>query len=383
MKAGIIKFLDKTSMMKLIAFIIYFVINFLYLIKYGSRQEKIPIFFLALLFFGAHVLFYVSYQSVLKKIKMNGKMISVAIVSCGIVYIFLSHIMKDPYSLNIDRWQTAEYCLDYWLHGKYIYSTRNFMGNIPSYLPGQLLLLLGFYLLGNVGYMQAAALMLFGVVSKFVFKSFKTAFLAVFMLFFSLTYLYEAICKSDFISSFILTSAFILYWNKKYPHNYFQKPILLGLIVGILFLTRSVVLVPLILFLGRSFFLATLGEKMRFSLTFLGVVSVLLSSVLLPAESVEYILAYNPLGVQGQANVFVMLFFVLITIFLSFIIKKMKHVFFCSSVIVFLLMLSFIVEQIIINTETNFINITYLTAALPFCIISFCLYSEENEVVKV
>lgn len=378
MKNNLLKFIDNSEMMKVIIFIIYFSINFLFIIKYGSRQEKIPIVFLGAIFLLFHVIFYFKYKLILKRITFKPKAIYGLIIILGLFYIFLSHITKDPYSLKIDRWQTAEYSLDYWLHGEYIYATRNFMGNISSYLPGQLLFLLIFYLLGNIGYMQAAALILFGIAILKEFRENNIRVLGILMMFFSLSFIYDAVCKSDFISSFIIVSFFILYWHRKYSDNYFRKPLLLGVILGILCLTRSVVVIPLILFLCKSFFKASLSAKAKFILAFFLTSGVLLLSVLLPAKDFDYILAYNPLEVQGQSNIFVVLFFLILSIFLSFRIEKIRHVFHYSTIIIFSLMFSYIIEQLLRQTESNFLNITYPAAALPFCIISYCFFIQEE-----
>jgi len=378
MKSNLFKFLDDSKMMKLIIFIIYFIINFLFLVKYGSRQEKVPILFLAVIFILIHGIFYFSYNSIFNKLTLSSKTIYVLVIVTGITYLFLSHLTKDPYALKIDRWQTAEYSLDYWLHGKYIYSTRNFMGNVPSYLPGQLLFLVCFYLIGNVGYLQVVSLVLFSFAVIKEFKANNTRLLGVLMMFFSLSFIYEAVCKSDFISSFIIISFFIIYWSKKYKDNYFQKPLLLGFILGVLCLTRSVVVVPLILFLCRPFFEASWTEKIKFTLMYLITIIVLLLSILLPAENFDYILAYNPLGMQGQSNIFAILIFLSLSVFLSFIVKKIRHIFYLSTIIVFSLMCVHIMEQLLRETTFNYLNITYLAAALPFCIISFCFLSQKE-----
>ncbi|WP_144282177.1 hypothetical protein [Chryseobacterium echinoideorum] len=378
MKTVILKFSDNTKMMKIIVFTIYFVINFLFLIKYGIRQNFIHPFLLTVVFACLHVILFFD-RYFIKTLKIDSKNINFLIVLSGIFYLFLAHLITDPYSLKIDRWQTVEYSLDYWLHGKYIYATKNFMGNIPSYLPGQLLLMLIFYLLGNVGYMQAAAMILFGWIIKKEFHSGRICLLGISLLLFSLSYIYEAVCKSDFISSFIITSFFILYWHQKYKVNYFQKPIILGLIVGVLCLTRSVVILPLVLFLCRSFFIAAWNEKIKFAITFFLTVVFLMSTVILPAENINEVLNYNPLGMQGQLSLTVVLFFLFTTIFLSFILQKIKHVFLWSSIIIFAVMASHIIEQILRNTAVEFLNVTYLAAALPFSIIGYCYLLQDEK----
>lgn len=366
-------------MMKAVVFAIYFIINFLFLLKYGTRQERIPFFILALLFIAINGVFYFDSLRFISKIKLSSRMLGVLIIFGGIIYVFLSHLMKDPYALNIDRWQTAEYSLDYWLHGKYIYSQRNFMGNVPSYLPGQLLFLVFFYLVGNIGYLQVVSFLFFCMTLIKEFKNNSIRLFGLLILFFSLSFVYEVVCKSDFISSFIIASCFIVYWHRKYEGNYFKKPILLGCVLGVLLLTRTVVVIPVILFLCKPFFMASTKEKIKTVLSFLAVFSILIFSVLFPAGSFNFILNHNPLGMQGQSNGFVVLFFLLLAFALSFMIIKIEHLFYISTLLIFSLMATHIIEQILRNTALNYLNITYLAAALPFAVLSLCFLAQKDD----
>jgi hypothetical protein len=259
------------------------------------------------------------------------------------------------------------------------------MGNLSSYFPGQLLLALPFYLLGNVGYLQVAAFLLFSYTILLEFKSNLIRFMAILMFGISLSYIYEAVCKSDFISSFIFTAAFILFWHSKFKNNYFQNPVLLGICLGVLCLTRSVAVIPLIIFLLKPFLSTSIDSKIKTSVTFVMTVCVLLVTVFLPAKNIEYILQYNPLNLQGQSNKFVMLFFVATAILLSFYVKKISDVFYFSTLIVFLIMLSFVLEKYLLlgyGFQHNLFSTTYLAACLPFSIIAYC-FSVRKESEKV
>lgn len=375
----VFNFFEKEKVMKYVIFFMYFIINALFLVKYGIRQEKVPFFILIVLFCIFHILLFTGYDFLIKRIRISRKIIYLTILFSGLFYIVLSHLIKDPYQLKIDRWQTIEYSLDYWLHGKYIYDTRNFMGNIPSYLPGQLLFLAVFRFLGNVGYIQVASLLLFSFAIIKEFKNNNIRFFGILLLAASLSFIYEAVCKSDFISSFIITSAFMMFWHKKFEGDYFKKPILLGVILGIICLTRSVVVIPLILFLFKPFLDTNWENKIKFSLTFVLIAGILLLTVLLPAKDFDYMLKYNPLQMQGQSNSTVVLFFLALTVFFSWYVKNIKQVFYLSSIIIFCLMSAHLIEQAIRGSSYNFFNITYLAAALPFCIVSWCFFLNKEE----
>ena len=156
---------------------------------------------------------------------------------------------------------------------------------------------------------------------------------------------------------------------------------MLGMILGIICLTRSVVVIPLVLFLFKSFLNTNWENKMKFALAFILISGILLMSVLLPAKDFDYMLQYNPLHMQGQSNTIVVAFFLILTFIFSLYVKNIKQIFYLSAFIIFCLMFAHLIEQAIRGSSYNFFNITYLAAALPFCIVSYCfLINEDNKV---
>lgn len=379
---ALLNFIRSNRLNGILLFAVYFIINLLFLTKYGIRQSFVPLTILVILFSGGNLLlFSLGKWSRLKKL-WTEKSVYVLIIFITIVYIALCHVIKDPYKMNIDRWATLEFSVEHWTKGEYIYDTPNFMGNLSSYLPGQLLLSSVFYFLGNVGYLQVAIFLLFSYVIFLEFKSNFHRFFAIGMLGISLAYIYEVVCKSDFISSFIAVAAFILFWSRKFKDDYFKRPFLLGICIGILCLTRSAVIIPLIIFLLNPFIKTSWKNKIKFGVCFLLTVAILLASVLLPAKNIEHVLQYNPLNLQGQSNKFVMLFFMILSVILSFYVKKIETVFYFSAYILFLVMLSFVGEQYFtlgFSYQNNYFSTTYLAACLPFCIIGYCYTKQKTE----
>jgi len=372
----------KNTLLSIISFLIYFVVNFLFLTKYGIRQSFIPLSVLCVLYVGFNfTIFYFRKNNFLNQ-TINNKTIYIFTGLISIVYLVFCHLFNDPYKLNIDRWQTLNYSLEYWLQGEFFYDEINFMGNKSSYLPGQLLLALPFYLLGNVGYLQLASFLLFSYALTFQFKNNYLRLIGIFMFAVSLSYIYEVICKSDFISSFVIVAVFIVLWHKRYKDNYFQNPYLLGLILGILFLTRSVVIIPLIIFLLKPFLRTDIRSKVKVIVSFALTSVILLATVVFPAEDLDYILKNNPLTLQGQSNKYIMLFFMILAVLASFYVRKIEYVFYFSSIIIFLVMVSFVTEKYFLlgyDYQNNFFSTTYLAACLPFAIMAYC-FSVEKEI---
>ncbi|MDN5477029.1 MAG: hypothetical protein L0G39_08855 [Chryseobacterium sp.] len=380
----ILTFTKEGPAKSLLFFAVYFVINLLFLTKYGIRQSLIPLSILVVGFLVVHLFLFLLRKNQLLQKRINVKLVYLLTVLFTVVYIALCHILKDPYKMNIDRWQTLNFSLEYWTHGKYIYDTPNFMGNLSSYLPGQLLLALPSYLLGNVGYLQVMAFLLFSYTIILEFKSNLIRFTAILMLGISLSYIYEAVCKSDFISSFILVAAFILFWHSKFKDNYFQKPVLLGIGLGVLCLTRSVAAIPIIIFLLNPFLATSNRNKIKTGLFFLLTVAVLLFTVFLPAKNFDFIIHHNPLILQGQSNQFVMLVLLAVAFILAFNVKKINDVFYFSTCIVFLIMLSFVIEKYLVlgfGFQHNLFSTTYLASCLPFSIVAYC-FSVRGEIEK-
>lgn len=363
-------------------FLIYFTVNFLFLTKYGVRQSVVPLSLLTAIFVGFHVFFFFSKDFLLKKY-LRPIYVNLSVILISLIYLIFCQLLDNPVELNIDRWQTLDFSLDYWLQGIYIYDFKNFMGNYSSYLPGQLLLALPFYLLGNVGYLQIGAFLIFcfAIAKQFESNVIKTIGIGMFGI--SLSFIYEVLCKSDFIASFIIVASFIALWHHVFHKNYFKKPILLGICVGILFLTRSVVAIALIIFLLRAFFETDRISRIKTIIGFSLTVVLLTLSVILPAKDFNYILKYNPVLLQSQSNnTLLMLVFIITACILSFFVQKIADVFYFSGYVIFFLMLSFLIEQYWLydyNYQNNFFSTTYLASCLPFIIFGFCYTLKKNE----
>lgn len=373
-----LEYMKNNHIMKPLMFLIYFTVNLLFLIKYGMRQDKIDVSILIGVFVLFHILIYKSDQFLNDKLKITKTFLYLFLGTVVLIFIFLCHLIDSPYKVNIDRWQTIEYCLKDWLNGDFFYDKPNFIGQMPSYLPGQLLVAVGFYLVGNVGYLQVAAFILFVVAVFSFFSNNNIRFIACFLLVVSLSFVYEVVCKSDFISSFIFTAAFIIFWHKKFSGNYFAKPLLLGLILGFLCLTRSLIIIPLILFLLNPFFKASSSEKLKSIIGFLISFVLLLSTVIFPVKSFEYLQEFNPLRTQGQGSGYIMLLFLIMTVVISCFVQNIQQIFFYSAIIYFFLIGSFLIESSLGGIAYNNLGITYLAASLPFAIIGYCLLNTKT-----
>ncbi|SHK51660.1 hypothetical protein [Epilithonimonas mollis] len=373
----------KNKIHSAVLFTIYFIINMVFLIKYGARQNIIPLSVLCIGFLIVNVLMSRISKSDLLIKKINTKSNYILVIIITVIYLVFCHLLNDPVKLNIDRWETLNYSTENWLQGNFFYDKVNHLGNKSSYLPGQLLLAAPFYLLGNVGYLQIAVFLLFCYALMRQFGNHVLVFQGILMLGVSLSFNYEVICKSDFISSFVVAATFILLWHQKFRDNYFKRSFLLGLFLGIICLTRSAVIIPIILFLMSSFVKADAKSILKIGMGFIISSGLLLASVLLPAKDLQTIYDHNPLLLQGQSNTIVSAFLIAITLVVSVFVKKINDVYYYSSYFLFALMACYLLEQYIV-WETNYFEsayfaTTYLAAGLPFCIIGYCFALEERQ----
>ncbi|WP_157444252.1 hypothetical protein, partial [Chryseobacterium sp. BGARF1] len=140
-----LKYMKNNHIMKPVMFLIYFTVNLLFVIKYGVRQDKIDVSVLVGIFALFHILLYKSNQFFINKFNITKTFLYLFLGAVVLIFVLLCHLIDSPYKVNIDRWQTIEYCLKDWLNGDFFYDKPNFIGQMPSYLPGQLLAAVGFY----------------------------------------------------------------------------------------------------------------------------------------------------------------------------------------------------------------------------------------------
>ena len=76
-----------------------------------------------------------------------------------------------------------------------------------------------------------------------------------------------------------------------------------------------------------------------------------------------------------------MMFFLLTAFWVSFKVRRVEHVFYFSSIFLFLLMVCFLTEKYFLlnyHYQSNLFSTTYLAACLPFAIISFCFTIQKE-----
>ena len=365
------------SIPKKIALFAYLLVNSFFVLKYGDRQPYISTNVI-LIIYNVFVVFLLTkifhfQQDIDNKKRFNFIFLSVSF------FVFIAFVivnfLVDGNSLNIDRWSAMETTVQGILQGQYPYELKDHLGKTSSNLPGLFYIGLPFYLIGNVGYLQAFVFLIgcYLLYTSNLKNTQKVVVVVLFLL--SPAYLWEIVAKSDLLSNILILVFFLFLWDDKQKHNYFEKPILLAFCCSFLFFTRGIVIIPLIFFLFGDFLKLSIQKKIIFlsyCLFFLILISL---PVLLVLPDVATLKEHNPFNHQTRFTPFwVQVLFVFSPLLIAHKIQSIQNVVYYTFLNFFLLLfLSFIIEILDENfydsLYKSYFDISYLTMILPFAIL--------------
>lgn len=372
------KFLN-VSNNKIIALIIYLIINSFFVLKYAERQQYLSDIFL-LIFYNFLIIIGLwsinLFKNDIKNIK-NGNKYFLAI--CILIFIIFTAInfSVDGNTLNSDRWSAMHTTIEGVLNGYYPYSLKDHLGQTTSNLPSLFYVGLPFYLLGDVSLLQP---FIFLIISLLLFYSkleVNKKLLIIFLLVISPAYLWEIFAKSDLLSNIFLLVIFLILWNNKFNNDYFKKPLLLSFFVAFLILTRGIVVIPLTLFLFSSFIQSSIIHKLKFIIGLVVFITLFSLPFLINLPDLETIKEHNPFNHQTRFTPkWVQITFVLLPFIFGIRKMKIHQVIFRSLIfLTLLLFLSFIIEIIDEGYSKTLydssFDISYLSMILPFAILYY------------
>jgi hypothetical protein len=363
---------------------IYILINLLFICKYGIRQRFISIYFLIILytFIAGLILFKNPFDfKILKKINLKHYFIALSIAL--FITILAITFFTDGNTLHVDRWSAMDVAIRALLNGDYPYTATDHLNGRTSNFPGLLIIGIPFYLLGNVGYLQAVAFLL---LSYTIYKTFsiKIAFHYLLLLLISPAYWWEIFTISDLFSNMILVFCFIVHLERKLKDNLFKHPIMLGISTSFLVLTRGIVAIPLILFVFKDFWQIRMINQLKYVFSF-GITFVLLIGlVLMNCPDLQTLKSCNPLVLQtSYLPSYIHLIALLLPFYFSFKIKIFENDFYiaCSLLILFPTLLAFMIRLNTIGFEKilteSYFDLSYLSIVLPFILYEIV---DENKI---
>ncbi len=356
--------------------VLYFIfINSLFFYKYGSRHPSFSIWFLtAYILIQIGVVFFIKFNSIhFKEVYLRNSYFIVCILIA--LTIFSITYLTDGNSLNVDRWSAMNVAIKAIFSNEYPYTAVDHLGGRTSNFPGLILIGIPFYLLGNVGYLQVFS---FSLLSFTLYKCFdiRKALSCILLFSISICFWYEVAVISDFMSNMIIVISAILLWNFYFSNDLFRKPILLGILFSILVLTRGIAFVPIALFLFASFWRTSMSNKIKFAVSGLLTVSLLVFLVVKDCPDLETLKNYNPFLLQTSYTAsYINLLAILLPLLLSFYIRNIYHSLFYYS---FIILLAIVLSSVVVfygrfgiseMIHNNKYDLVYLSYLLPIAII--------------
>ncbi len=353
--------------------IIYLFINFLFIYKYGIRQNYLNEFVLIIAYLFIIIIFFY----LLDKIQIRKSTLKIAFFTTAISFFLFTifiNIYTDGNSVNVDRWSAMEASISALFNNQYPYTAIDHLNGRSSNLPGLLIIGLPFYLIGNIGFLQSFSFLLFSFTIYKSIHNFKAKILALFLLVFSISFLWEVYVKSDLMSNFIIILSFISLWYLKYKNANLEKPGLLAGFSSFLLLTRLVSIIPLTLLIFQAFINSSFNKKLKFILISTLILLVLAFIVLYNCPSIEVFKNNNPITLQNrQLPIFISLVVVIIPFFFSKKVISLEILIKYSLVFLFIpVFISFLISNFkygIFDVINNSVfDISYFNIIMPFLI---------------
>jgi hypothetical protein len=365
-----------------VPFILLLIINSLFMIKYGTRFIGPNAYVLA----GIMVLGYalVIFLGPLISNKLGRHALSrifIALVISSMVCSVLVDASVKPYNVKVDRWSAITSWDKKILHGEYPYEARTHLGGIVSGLPGLFLITLPFYFMGDVGYFQAATLLLFGLASALVLKADKR--LPVFLLFsLSIGFLWEIFVRSDLAGNAVLVVLSMIIFERSRGRQTVKTMLLCGVILGCLMAIRTVFIIPCAIYLVRWLDFKKTGRMVAFAIASLLVFCLLLFPFI--AWDMHAFLSNNPFHEQSdKMPLGCAVCFIAGSMVCGFFVRSFDRAMLASGYMLFGLISSGFLIKVF---KTGFaqaywghgFDISYFMIALPFLVLSIFPHCVEN-----
>ena len=352
--------------------LLYLLLNFLFIWKYMSRTAYNPLIGMAVF-----LVIVISCVSVYQYIVKNNKWVKVSIgilliTACLLIAFFLYYI--DSLSVNVDRWSATSYFLDGLFAGEYPYGIHTHVceTNFPSPSPLWFYLNIPFWLMGDVGIHLIFFLCLF-IASIFWFtKSYHQTLFLLMLLLISPTYWWEVIVRSDGFSNDILIFAIILFFEKR-KFSFEQHWIVTSIICGMMAVTRLWAPIAPAIYLTKSFFKIPHGRKILILAIILLVMFFFFAPYIFWDTDNWIFFKRNPyMSETSTGNGWILLIMIVIALVLAFRYKTFnQYSRYTSNFITLFFLVSLFYNHIAYNLDVSFFedadfDISYFSFALPY-----------------
>jgi len=383
----------KNSWLKIITntylnLLLFVSINAIFIFKYLPRYNINPYIslFLYFIFIFAGLNIYNKYISTFSEKTL--KYIYLSIISLTIVFIAVSLILIDPYSIRVDRWSALSFFWDSVFTGIYPYGTHTHVSetNFASPFPVWHLINLPFYLLKDVGISIIFFFSLFSFAIYKYFESYRKALLVIILLLISPAYWWEILVRSDGLSNALLVMILILWYtknNKSISKNFTISILICGLIAA----TRFTALLPLALFFFQPYIKLPIKQKIILPLSALLIATLAFLPFILWNTETWVFFSRNPFMSQTYNGDWrILLVMVFVGLFMALNWKTIEEFFATTGIFITVFILLNQLIRLSKYEGANFfsdavVDVSYFTLAIPYIIILIAIKYSSHKII--
>ncbi len=362
--------------------VILLFINFIFFYKYSSRYTEFAFHLSSILLIIQLLIFKFGNKIILTN--SLKKIICYVLLSFIISIVIISYFTIPIELLNSDRWSVISSFLTEFHNGNYPYYAKSHLGNYPGPMPIYFLIALPFHLVGELSTLSCLG---YCILTVFLIKKNKATENINFLLFYMFTSLYliwEITTRSNLFTFTILVLLVLNEFtnlNNKNTLKFYGLAILTGLMLS----TRSVYILPYLIFFLSSLINKEITFKKLF--LFLSIALIAFISTFIPFIYFFYsdFFTMNPFIIQSSFLIpkFYTLIFILISILLAFLVKNKTDKFFYSGLSLFIAILIYAIYHLFnYGYEASYINskidISYFIFCIPF-LIKYLMDNNKDE----
>lgn len=232
----------KLSITYHLAFYLFVFVNFIFSVKYISRVTDYYLI-ASILVSGVYVLvwnsgiYFIRYSS-LRTINLGLLILFLIICIYGLAKIPVE-------SLQVDRWSVINSFWETYSSGEYAYFAKAHTGNPPGPMPFYFILAFPFFLLGELGWLSLAGVVIFYFLLRLSKIQEHLITLSLLLLFISTFYLWEVFGRSNVFVNSVLVLVVMVFFNRK--NKSIRDIVLSGVFTGLVMSTRNVFVIPFII----------------------------------------------------------------------------------------------------------------------------------------
>ena len=308
------------------------------------------------------------------------------ILTVGILlFIALAIRFIEPYSLQVDRWSATTFFLDGLVQGIYPYGIHTHAAetNFPSPFPLWHYLNIPFWLIGDVGWIQAFFILVFLGAVYYCFRSWHTVLGTLLLLYISPSYWWELAVRSDSLSNAFLVCACILF-IQRFPLKMDRQWWLLAILSGCLASTRLSAIIPMALYLFYPWLQANWKVQIGFIGIAIGIIAFFFSPYIFWDTENWVFFQRNPFMSQtSPGSPWILGIMVLIAIAIAY--KKKTFYYYLSTTSLFLFAFMLFTQLGVIYRSPEPVtlfdvccDISYFTLAIPYAILGLTMPKETK-----